>query len=67
MAGCQEAFHLLVLLFGLAWSLTSSAVGAGPTGTRCPPAPGRSETCVCMTDKGVVDLTSLSRKDGSPR
>ena len=37
------------------------------TGTRCPPAPGRSETCVCKTDKGVIDMTSLSNSDGSAR
>ena len=70
MAFSQEALHLLVLLLGLTWTsitLTSPAVGADPTGTRCPPAPGRSESCVCKTDKGVIDLTSLSRKDGKPR
>ena len=40
---------------------------ADPTGTKCPAVPGRSETCVCKTDKGVIDLTSLSKKDGTAR
>ena len=39
---------------------------AQPTGTLCPSAPGRSESCVCKSDKGVIDVTSLSKKDGTP-
>ena len=38
---------------------------AQQTGTKCPPAPGRSETCVCQTDDGVIDMTSLSKSDGT--
>ena len=60
------AVQLLALLVGLT-CLMSSVVDADPTGTRCPPAPGRSESCVCKTDKGVIDLTVFSNKDGTAR
>ncbi len=40
----------------------------GPTGSKCPPVKGRSETCVCQTKEGfMVDLTSLGNTDGTPR
>ena len=56
----------LSVLLGLVCVLVVPTV-AQPTGTRCPPAPGRSETCVCKTDKGIIDLTVLSNTDGTPR
>ena len=41
---------------------------AVPTGTRCPSLRGReAETCVCQTEKGVIDLTPLASTDGTPR
>ena len=42
---------------------------AQATGKRCPPVKGReSETCVCQSDKGIIDLSSLSSTtDGTPR
>lgn len=63
------AVQLLALLVGLTCTsvLMSSVVDADPTGTRCPPAPGRSESCVCKTNKGVIDLTVFSNKDGTAR
>lgn len=51
---CQESLMLLC--------------AAVPTGTRCPPVKGRErETCVCQTDKGVIDLTPVATTDGTPR
>ena len=52
--------HVLLLLF-------SRGVAGDPSGTQCAQAPGREETCVCKTEGGVIDLTSLSNKDGTPR
>lgn len=39
-------------------------VVAVPTGTQCSPPEGRSETCVCQTPDGVIDLTGLANYDG---
>lgn len=44
------------------WQLIT--VTADPTGTQCSPPEGSSDTCVCQTADGVVDLTSLSSEDG---
>ena len=44
------------------WQLT--IVMADPTGTQCSPPEGRSETCVCQTSDGVIDLTGLANDDG---
>ena len=65
---CNQSVKMLMLsvLLGLAFVLVVPSV-AQPTGTRCPSAPGRSETCVCKTDKGIIDVTPLSRKDGTAR
>lgn len=38
-----------------------------PSGTKCPPVPGRNATCVCRTDKGIIDLTPISNSDGTPK
>ena len=54
----------LYVLLGLTFVLVVPST-AQQTGTRCPPAPGRSETCVCKSDKGVIDVTSLSKSDGT--
>ena len=40
---------------------------ADPTGTKCAPAPGRSESCVCQTKDGIIDMTSLSNDNGTAR
>ena len=40
---------------------------AQPTGTKCPPAPGRTETCVCQAPGGIIDLTPLSNTNGTAR
>ena len=40
---------------------------AQPTGTKCPPASGRTETCVCQAPGGIINLTPLSNTDGKPR
>ena len=59
---------LSALLLGLIFAVVVHVPSvAQQTGIRCPPAPGRSETCVCKTDKGVIDMTSLSNSDGSAR
>ena len=44
------------------WQLIT--VTADPTGTQCSRPEGSSDTCVCQTADGVVDLTSLSSEDG---
>ena len=59
---------LSALLLGLIFAVVVCVPAvAQQTGTRCPPAPGRSETCVCKTDKGVIDMTALSNLNGSAR
>ena len=40
---------------------------ADPTGTKCAPAPGRTETCVCQTQGGVIDMTSLANINETAR
>ena len=46
-------------------SLQQLAVVMGdPTGTQCNPPEGRSDTCVCQTSDGVIDLTGLANDDG---
>ena len=34
--------------------------------TLCPPVPGKP-SCVCKSDKGIIDLTSLANTDGTAR
>ena len=34
--------------------------------TKCSPPKGRPG-CVCQTDKGLIDLTSIANTDGTPR
>ena len=51
----------LSVLLGLVF-LFAVPSAAQQTGKRCPPAPGRTESCVCQTDKGVIDMTSLSNR-----
>ncbi len=38
-----------------------------PGSHKCPPAEGRSETCVCQHDKGIIDVTSLANDDGTAK
>ena len=56
----------LSVLLGLIF-LFAVPSAAQQTGRKCPPAPGRTESCVCQTDKGVIDMTSLSNRDGTAR
>ena len=51
---------VLVLLFALVVPSLSQ------TGTPCPPVPGKP-SCVCKSDKGIIDLTSLANTDGTAR
>ena len=60
----ELGFVLLILCFQ---SLLLRSVSADPSGTRCPSASGREETCVCQTDGGIIDLTPFSNTDGTPR
>jgi hypothetical protein len=55
---------LLMLIQSLVLVLPSSA---DPTGTKCAPALGRSETCVCQTQDGIIDMTSLSNGNETAR
>ena len=44
------------------------ATAADPSGTKCPPAEGRPETCVCQpTNQDLVDLTPLSNTNGTAK
>ena len=46
----------------------NSLTSAGPSGTKCPPAQGRPETCVCQpTNQNLVDMTPLSNTNGTAR
>ena len=63
----QQALGLLLLTVLLGLLCLPSSVVTSPSGKRCSPAPGRSETCVCKSDKGIIDLTSLSNNDGTAR
>ena len=48
--------------------LHSVADDPGPSGTKCPQASDRKETCVCKpADEGIIDLIPLSNTDGTPR
>ena len=41
---------------------------AFPNGTKCPPAKGRPETCVCQpSNQNLVDMTPLSNTNGTAR
>ena len=63
-------WQVLTILLTLLLSLENSLLPcvAVPTGTKCPPVKGREvETCVCQSDKGIIDLTSIASTDGSPR
>ena len=51
-----------LIILQLQWQL--AIVVADPTGTQCSQPEGRSDTCVCQTSDGVVDLTGLANYDG---
>jgi hypothetical protein len=68
----QQVLNLVALLVGgllcLQCPTRCVAQPSGPTGTRCPPVKGRSETCVCQNKEGfMIDLSSLAKTDGTPR
>ena len=59
---------MLVIFVALVFALVQVVPStADPTGTRCPPVQGVTETCVCKSDKGVIDLRYLANNDGTPR
>ena len=58
---------LVVSLFSVLLLVTSPLTSAGPTGTKCPTAPGRPETCVCQAKDGIIDMTPLSNTNGTAR
>ena len=58
----SRCFFVLVLTLQLL-SLCEVA-RAEPTGTQCSAPPDKPETCVCKTDDGIIDLTTLSNDDG---
>ena len=60
------AISVIVLLLFQSLMLTPLSL-ADPTGTKCPPAPGRTESCVCQAQDGVIDITLLSKTDGKAR
>ena len=59
----EPGFVLLLALCLLLKSVTAD----DPSGSRCPSASGREETCVCQADGGIIDLTPYSNTDGTPR
>ena len=68
IASClyQKMLIVCTILLGLVLvPVVPSA--AAKTGTKCPPAPGRTESCVCKTDKGVIDMTPFANTDGTAR
>jgi len=40
---------------------------AEPTGEICPAVDDNSETCICQSPKGVIDLRQLSNRNGTAR
>ena len=68
MQQVQNLVPGLLLVAGLLCLQYPTQCEAQPTGSRCPPVKGRSESCVCQVRKGfMVDLSSLSSTDGTPR
>ena len=59
----EPRFVLLLTLCLLLKSVTAD----DPSGSRCPSASGREETCVCQADGGIIDLTPYSNTDGTAR
>jgi hypothetical protein len=56
----------MVTLLSLLLLMVASLTAADPIGTRCPPAQGRSETCVCQWES-IIDMTPLSNTNGTAR
>ena len=64
----------MIVMYVLVVSLLSILLvvpltSADPTGTKCPPAQGRAETCVCQprAEGGIIDMTPLSNTNGTAR
>lgn len=49
-----------VILLVCFQSLVLSLHLADPSGAKCEPVPRRIETCICQTQDGLVDMTTLS-------
>lgn len=58
---------MMVSLLSLLLLLMVPLASADPSGTKCPPAQGRSETCVCQAKEGIIDMTPLSNTNGTAR
>ena len=69
----QQVQNLVAVLLAagllyLQCPMQCEAQPSGPTGTKCPPVKGRSESCVCQIREGfMIDLSSLGNTDGTPR
>ena len=59
---CSLQFRLL-----LTASVSDDPATPSPGSHRCPPVDGRSETCVCQHDKGIIDVTPLANDDGTAK
>ena len=55
---------LLVFFQSLVMLLPSTA---DPSGIKCAPVPGKTETCVCQTQDGIIDMTPLSNDNETAR
>jgi hypothetical protein len=55
------------LLLSASVSDDPSTPSPWPDSHRCPPVDGRSETCVCQHDKGIIDVTPLANHDGTAK
>ena len=42
-------------------------ISSDPTGKLCPEVDGNSESCVCRSPKGILDLRALSNRNGTAR
>ena len=58
------SLHFRLLLSG---SVSDEPSTPSPGSHKCPPANGRSETCVCQHDKGIIDVTPLANNDGTAK
>jgi hypothetical protein len=68
MIAPMSVHALVVSLLSLLLLIVPSLAAAHPNGTKCPPAKGRPETCVCQpTNQDLVDLTPLANTNGTAR
>lgn len=59
--------RLVVELAAALLCLKLCTVCPEPTGKLCPEVDGNSETCVCRSPKGILDLRALSNRNGTAR